>query len=206
MKYEWRKQEKDLYLPKNEPVLITVPKQQFLMIRGRGNPNSTAFSAKVEVLYALSYAIRMMPKQGYTPPGYFEYTVYPLEGVWDLAEESRSVETLNLDDLIYTIMIRQPDFVTEDVVSRALEATRKKKPNLALDEVVFDSIEDGKSVQMLHVGPFADEIHSFARMKQFMQEHNLELSTRIHREIYLTDNTKTEPAKMKTVLRYFHVK
>ncbi|WP_314588593.1 GyrI-like domain-containing protein [Paenibacillus terrigena] len=206
MKYEWRKQEKDLYLPKNEPVLITVPKLQFLMIRGRGNPNSTAFSAKVEVLYALSYAIRMMPKQGYTPPGYFEYTVYPLEGVWDLAEESRSVETLNLDDLIYTVMIRQPDFVTEDVVSRALEATRKKKPNLALDEVVFDSIEDGKSIQMLHVGPFADEVHSFARMKKFMQEHNLELSTRTHREIYLTDNTKTEPAKMKTVLRYFHVK
>ncbi|MFD0618904.1 GyrI-like domain-containing protein [Paenibacillus sp. GCM10027629] len=206
MKYEWRKQEKDLYLPKNQPVLITVPKQQFLMIRGRGNPNSTAFSAKVEVLYALSYAIRMMPKQGYTPPGYFEYTVYPLEGVWDLAEESRSVETLNLDDLIYTIMIRQPDFVTEDVVSRALEATKKKKPNLALDEVVFDSIEDGKSVQMLHMGPFADEVHSFARMKHFMQEHNLELSTRTHREIYLTDNTKTEPSKMKTVLRYFHVK
>ena len=77
-------------------------------------------------MYSLAYAVRMMPKQGYTPEGYFEYTVYPLEGLWDLTEKGRKLETLNKDELVYTIMIRQPDFVTEDVVKRAFEHVRKK--------------------------------------------------------------------------------
>lgn len=82
MKFEWRKHEKDLYLPKEKPVLVTVPKQKFFMISGKGNPNSEEFSEKIGVLYSLAYAVRMMPKQGFTPEGYFEYTVYPLEGIW----------------------------------------------------------------------------------------------------------------------------
>ena len=129
MKYEWRKQEKNLYLPKQKPELITVPAQKFFMIKGKGNPNSEEFSEKIGVLYSLAYAIRMMPKQGFTPEGYFEYTVYPLEGIWDLSEEGRKLETLNKDELLYTIMIRQPDFVTEEVVQKAFERVRKKKPH-----------------------------------------------------------------------------
>jgi len=121
MKYEWKKQEKDLYLPKAEPTLITVPKQKFFMIGGKGNPNNEEFAEKTSVLYSLAYAVRMMPKQGYTPEGYFEYTVYPLEGIWDLTEEGRKSDTLNKDELVYTIMIRQPDFVTQEVAERALE-------------------------------------------------------------------------------------
>ena len=109
MKYEWRKQEKNLYLPGNEPVLITVPQQRFLMISGKGNPNNEEFSEKTGVLYSLAYAVRMMPRQGYTPEGYFEYTVYPLEGIWDLTEKGRKSNTLNKDELVYTIMIRQPE-------------------------------------------------------------------------------------------------
>lgn len=80
MKFEWRKKEKDLYIPKQKPELVTVPKQKFLMIQGKGNPNHEEFAERVGVLYSLAYAIRMMPRNGYTPEGYFEYTVYPLEG------------------------------------------------------------------------------------------------------------------------------
>lgn len=202
MKYEWRKQEKNLYMPKQKPELITVPEQKFLMIEGKGNPNNEEFANKIEVLYSLSYAIRMMPKQGYTPEGYFEYTVYPLEGVWDLTEEGRNLDILNKDELIYTIMIRQPDFVTEEVVERAYESVRKKKSHPLLDEVTFGTMEDGLSVQILHVGPFDDEPRSFEKMKEFIINNNLEIVTLRHREIYLSDVRKVEPEKLKTVLRY----
>lgn len=202
MKHEWRKQEKKLYVPKQSPELITVPEQKFFMISGKGNPNSEEFSKRIEVLYSLAYSIRMMPKQGYTPEGYFEYTVYPLEGLWDLTEEGRRLDILNKDELLYTIMIRQPDFVTKGIVDRAFEIVRKKKPHPLIDEVSFDTIKDGLSVQMLHIGPYDDEPQTFKEMKEFIEENHLEITTLKHREIYLSDSRKVEPAKAKTVLRY----
>lgn len=202
MKHEWRKNEKYLYLPKEKPELITVPAQKYLAIKGKGNPNGEAFSQKIGVLYSLAYAIRMMPKQGYTPEGYFEYTVYPLEGLWDLTEEGRELDALNKDELLYTIMIRQPDFVTKEIADQALETARKKKPNPFLDEVTFDTHEDGLSVQMLHIGPYDDEPNSFRQMDEYLEENNLERVTFVHREIYLSDAQKVEPAKLNTVLRY----
>ncbi|NMA69602.1 MAG: hypothetical protein GX958_09315, partial [Desulfitobacterium sp.] len=153
------------------------------------------------VLYSLAYAVRMMPKQGYTPEGYFEYTVYPLEGVWDLTEKGRMEEKLNKDELLYTIMIRQPDFVTEDVMERAFAHVRKKKPHPLLDEVVFDTMEDGLSVQILHVGPYDDEPRSFKVMEEFMEAEGLERTTLRHREIYISDVRRVKPEKLKTVLR-----
>ncbi|MBK1813205.1 GyrI-like domain-containing protein [Clostridium sp. YIM B02505] len=202
MKYEWKKQEKNLYLPKDKPDLITVPKQKFFMIKGKGNPNDEDFAERIGVLYSLAYAVRMMPKQGYTPEGYFEYTVYPLEGVWDLTEEGRKLDTLNKDELLYTIMIRQPDFVTEEVVSKAFENVRKKKPNPLLEEVTFETMEDGLSVQMMHIGSYDDEPQSFEQMKNFIKENDLEITTLVHREIYISDTRRTEKSKLKTVLRY----
>ncbi|CRK83343.1 GyrI-like domain-containing protein [Neobacillus massiliamazoniensis] len=202
MKYEWRKQEKDLYIPKQKPELVTVPEQKFITVKGKGNPNSEEFSKRIEVLFSLAYAIRMMPKQGYTPEGYFEYTVYPLEGLWDLTEEGRKLDTLDKDELLYTIMIRQPDFVTKEIVDRAFEIVRKKKPNPLLDEVSFDTIKDGLSVQILHIGSYDNEPQSFKKMKEFIEENHLEIATLRHREIYLSDARKVEPAKLKTVLRY----
>ena len=151
MKYEWRKKEKDLYIPKQQPELVTVPEQHYFMIQGNGNPNDEEFSNRINVLYSLAYAVRMMPKQGHTPEGYFEYTVYPLEGIWDLTEKGRQLDTLDKDELLYTIMIKQPTFVTEEVVERAFEYVRKKKAHPLLDDVTFDSMEEGLSVQMLHV-------------------------------------------------------
>lgn len=202
MKHEWRKKEKNLYIPKQKPELVTVPEQNFFMIKGKGNPNSEEFSEKIGVLYSLSYAIRMMPKQGYNPEGYFEYTVYPLEGIWDLTEDGKKLDKLNKDELLYTIMIRQPEFVTKEIVDKAFENARKKKPHPLLDEVIFDTIRDGLCVQMLHIGSYDDEPISFNRMNDYIEENNLEKTTFTHREIYLSDIRKVEPAKFKTVLRY----
>lgn len=116
------------------------------MIKGKGNPNHEYFAEKIGVLYSLAYAIKMMPRQGYTPEGYFEYTVYPLEGVWNLTAAGKQSDLLNKDELLYTLMIRQPDFATEEVVQRAFETVRKKKPHPLLNDVAFGTLEDGLSV------------------------------------------------------------
>jgi len=202
MKHEWKKVEKKLYLPKSMPEVITVPKQKFFMLRGKGNPNSSSFAEMIGVLYSLAYAIRMMPKQGYNPDGYFEYTVYPLEGLWDLTEKGRNAGTLNKDELLYTIMIRQPDFVTQGIVEKAFETVKKKKPHPLLDEVTFETIEDGLSVQMLHLGSYDNEPLSFKLMNEFLENYNLEKRFLLHREIYLSDARKVQTDKLKTVLRY----
>jgi len=202
MKHEWRKKEKNLYVPKQRPELITVPELKFFMIKGTGNPNSEEFSERIEVLYSLAYSVKMMPKKGYNPEGYFEYTVYPLEGIWDLTEKGKKLETLSKNELLYTIMIRQPKFVTNEVVERAFENVRKKKPHPFLKEVTFETLEDGLSVQMLHVGSYDEEPRSFKQMEGYIENNNLERVTLTHREIYLSDVRKVEPAKLKTVLRY----
>ncbi|WML32590.1 GyrI-like domain-containing protein [Clostridium sp. OS1-26] len=202
MKFEWKRQEKNLYLPKEKPELITVPKQNFFMISGKGNPNGEEFSEKIGVLYSLAYAVRMMPKQGYTPDGYYEYTVYPLEGIWDLTETGKQSDTLNKNELLYTIMIRQPDFVTQEVAHKAFENVRKKKNHPLLDDVTFETMEDGLSVQMMHIGSYDDEPKSFEQMKKFIKENNLQITTLRHREIYISDTRKTAKPKLKTVLRY----
>lgn len=202
MKHEWKKQEKSLYLPSTQPELVTVPKQMFLMINGQGDPNRQDFAERVHVLYSLAYAIRMMPKQGYTPDGYFEYTVYPLEGVWDLTEEGRKSDILNKDELIYTLMIRQPDFVTREVVAQASEKTKKKKPHPLLDEVRFDTLEEGLCVQMLHIGSYDSESQSFEVMNKFTEDSNLQRISLLHREIYISDAQRVEASKLKTVLRF----
>ena len=202
MKHEWRKHEKELYIPKEKPELVDVPPMNFITISGKGDPNQQDFADRIGALYPIAYAIRMMPRNGFTPEGYFEYTVYPLEGVWDLTEEGRKKETLVKDDLVYTIMIRQPDFVTREVFERAVEIAKKKKNNPLFDEVRFETIKDGLSVQMMHVGPFDEEHRTFEKMKEYISENNLKLKTLVHREIYISDIRKTEQEKLKTVLRY----
>lgn len=201
-KQKSKKAKKQLYLPKTIPELITIPNQKFFMLKGKGNPNSDSFAEKIGVLYSLAYAIRMMPKQGYIPDGYFEYTVYPLEGLWDLTEEGRNSEILNKNELLYIVMIRQPDFVTPSVVEKAFEIVRKKKPHPLLDEVTFEMLEDGLSVQMLHLGSYDNEPQSFKLMNEFIANHNLEKRALVHREVYLSDARKVQPDKLKTVLRY----
>lgn len=202
MKYEWKKQDKNIYLPKNKPEVINLPPMKYFMLEGKGNPNSQSFSEAVEVLYSLSYGIKMMPKKGTTPEGYFEYTVFPLEGIWDLAVEARGLKELDKDSLIYTIMIRQPEFVTEELAQTVIEGTKQKKPHPLLDAVKFGTLEEGMCVQMLHVGPYANEAESFAIMENFSRENNLNRLSKIHKEIYITDPRRTAPEKLKTVLRF----
>lgn len=117
---------------------------------------------------------------------------------WKKQEKS----LLNKDELLYTIMIRQPDFVTQEVVNKAFENVRKKKNHPLLYDVIFDTMEDGLSVQMMHIGPYDDEPKSFEKMKEFIKENNLEITTLIHKEIYISDARKCEKSKLKTVLRY----
>ncbi|ROR30751.1 hypothetical protein EDD66_102406 [Mobilisporobacter senegalensis] len=202
MKYEWRKNEKELYLPKEKPELVQVPKQKFFMIQGEGNPNHEDFSERVRALYSMAYSVRMMPKNGFTPDGYYEYTVYPLEGLWDLSEKGRTLDKLDKEELLYTIMIRQPDFVDENVFQKAYGIAYNKKKYPLLREVTFGEIQDGLCVQMLHKGSYDDEPESFEQMIHFIKENELERTTLVHREIYLSNVNKTEPEKLKTALRY----
>ncbi|TRZ39507.1 hypothetical protein CEQ21_00605 [Niallia circulans] len=202
MKHEWRKHEKSLYLPKAAPELVEVPGHKFLMIDGQGNPNEEEFAERVKVLYSMAYAVRMMPKGGFTPPGYVEYTVYPLEGIWSLTEKGRKLTELNKNEFLYTIMIRQPEFVTKEVVLMALDKVTKKNSHPFLEQVYFQTSDKSLNVQMLHIGPYDDEPKSFAIMDEFAKDNNLLRIEKEHREIYLSDARKVVPEKLKTVLRY----
>jgi len=202
MSRDYKKDEKNLYQPKDDPTIVTVPPQRFFCIKGRGNPNGPDFAERLGVLYSLAYAVRMMPKGGFTPDGYEEYAVYPLEGLWDLSEEAKRDGVFQKDELVYTLMIRQPDFVTAEVAARAFTTVAKKKPSKLLNEAYFDTIEDGLTVQIMHHGPYDDEPVSFSRMNAVLQSSGYMKSTLVHREIYLSDARKTEPAKMRTILRY----
>lgn len=206
MKYEWKKEEKEIYLPKTKPTIVEVPASKYFCIKGKGNPNDEDFSNRIGVLYTMSYAVRMMPKNGYIPYGYYEYTVYPLEGLWTLTEEGRKSNTLNKNELLYKIMIKQPDFVNEEVFLKALNISKKKKSNPLLNEVTLETIEDGLSVQILHIGSYDTEPVSFNKMNQYIKKNNLKIKTLVHREIYLSDVRKVEQEKLKTVLRYMITK
>lgn len=203
IKHEWKKNEKQVYLPKTQPELVTIPPYKFFTISGQGNPNDEPFAEAIGVLYSLAYGVKMSPKKGNTPAGYFEYSVYPLEGIWDLSDEAKGKDTFSKDELVYRIMIRQPDFVTDDFALQVIEQTKKKKPHPLLNSVEFETIEDGLCIQMMHLGSYDDEPQSFEKMKAFCADNNLTRHDLRHREIYITDARKTPPEKLKTVLRYF---
>ena len=202
MKIDWKKNDKELYLPKTTPCVIDAPRHKFYTISGSGNPNDDLFGEAIGALYALSYGIKMMPKKGVTPEGYFEFTIYPLEGVWDLSEAARGSESFSKDELVYKIMIRQPDFVTQELARENLENVKKSKPDLPLENAAFEEEGDGFSVQMLHVGSYDGEHISFEKMEAFCAKNGLERTEKYHREIYLSDPRKTAVEKLKTVLRF----
>lgn len=204
MKHEWKKNEKQFYLPKNKPELITLPKFKFFTIDGCGNPNDDFFKEYIGVLYSLSYGIKMSPKKGIEPKGYFEYTVYPLEGVWDLNEDAKKSfnGTINKNDLVFKLMIRQPDFVDNAFALQILEQVKKSKPHTLLGKIRFEEITEGDCIQMLHMGSYDSEPESFRLMERFAEQENYIRTSKIHREIYLSDASKVPPDKLKTVLRF----
>lgn len=204
-KHEWRKKEKGLYLPKAKPEVVDLPPFRFVTISGEGNPNSELFSECIGALYAVSYAIKMnLKKLELKPDGYCDFTVYPLEGVWDLNEKAKKEYdgTFNKDDLVFKIMIRQPDFVSKSFFEEMLEFAKQKKPNILLDKVKFENLSDGKCIQMLHVGSYDNEPETFAQMEAFAKTEGLERICKTHREIYLSDFRKVATEKLKTVLRF----
>lgn len=203
MKYEWRKAEKQIYLPK-KIAIQTIPNYKFICLTGQGNPNSDLFSEQIGALYALSYALRMQLKKGELGEP-FEYTVYPLEGVWT-SESDPGDGPVNKDELIYQIMIRQPDQITKENFQAVVEPTFKKKQNPYIREAGFVEYEEGPVVQTIHLGSYDDEPATFAKIHEFMAEENVQKTTTmgdyIHREIYLSDPRKVGPEKQKTLLRY----
>lgn len=202
MKYEWKKQEKDLYGIKGVPIQSEIPQQTYLMIEGKGNPNDEAFAQKVSALYAVAYAVKMEFKSRMREledeRAITDYVVYPLEGIW------KQIDSTNLlkDELEYTIMIRQPDFVDEKTIQAAMENVKRKKPNLLYEKIRLDTMQDGLCVQMLHLGSYDDELQSFAAMLALMKQNHLDHKQKWHREIYLSNPGRCAKAKCKTILRY----
>jgi len=205
-KYEWRKTEKDFYLAKAVPQLVEVPPMNYFVADGAGSPADEEFQATVGLLYTLSYTIRMMPKSGWTPPGYQEYTVFPLEGIYRMDSDAWAPGTeFDKSKLQYRLMIRQPWFVTPEVVERARASALRKVSADLLERASFETFTDGLSVQMLHVGPYDTEPETFAAMNSFMQERGLVRTEQAHREIYLSDPRRVAPEKNRTTIRFFNL-
>ena len=198
MKYEWRKAEKSLYGVKASPKVVDVPQQSFIMLDGTGNPNLPGFTEEVSALYALAYAIKMDYKKSHTNQEIQDYTVYPLEGIWQQKEQGELVK----EGLIYTIMIAQPSFISKEMVKEALEKVKVKKPNAHYEKIRFETVKEGKCLTMLHLGSFDSEPLSFAKMDEFCKENSLNRRFPFHREIYLNNLNRTSPDKLKTILRY----
>lgn len=204
MKHEWRKREKKIYLPKAKPEIVDIPTFQFITIDGAGNPGGKLFSECVGALYSLAYGIKMSAKKKMGSHGFYDFTVYPLEGIWDITEEAKKdfSGTINKDDLVYKLMIRQPDFNEADYLREILNKLKSKSSNRLLEKLAFEEITDGKCIQMLHVGSYDNEPESFAEMEKFAAENGVKRLSKVHREIYLSDARKVATEKLKTVLRF----
>ncbi len=205
MAFDFKKEYKEFYLPKNRPEIVTVPKAKYLAVRGQGDPNEEggAYQAAIGVLYAVAYTLKMSYKTDYRIEGFFEYVVPPLEGFW-WQEGVRGVDYAHKEAFHWLSVIRVPDFVTEQDFRWAVEtATKKKKLDCSAAE--FLTIEEGLCVQILHRGPYDDEPATVALMDQYLLENgyvNDLNETRLHHEIYLSDARKVEPVKWKTVIRH----
>ena len=204
MAFDFKKEFKEFYMPKNKPAIVTVPKTNYIAVRGKGNPNEEggAYQQAI-VLYAVAYTLKMSYKTDYKIEGFFEYVVPPLEGFW-WQEDVCGVDYSKKNTFNWISVIRLPDFVTKDDFNWAVEtATKKKKLDCSVAE--FLTIEEGLCVQIMHVGPFDDEPKSVAILDAYLKENGYEndlSDTRLHHEIYMSDARKVAPEKWKTVIRH----
>ena len=202
MTIDYKKTQKELYLPKTAPSVIDVPRMTFITIDGEGDPNTSAeYTAAVELLYGLSYTIKMGSKS------ILEYVVPPLEGLWSVDDDFRGggAEINDKSKFIWTMMIRQPDFVTEDILEVAKISLAKKKPNLDISKAKLETITEGLCVQVMHIGSYDDEPATVAALDGFAIENGYVLDIndiRRHHEIYISDPRKVAPEKLKTVIRH----
>ncbi|MCL2698304.1 MAG: GyrI-like domain-containing protein [Oscillospiraceae bacterium] len=205
--FDFKKEYKDLYLPKEKPGVIDVPEMVFIMVDGKGNPNtSEQYKNALEILYGFSYTIKMSKKSAVQPEGYFDYVVPPLEGFWwgeDGCFDAANV--INKDKLHWTSMLRQPEFVTQDVFESAKQSIGKKKPGLDLSPVRLVTFTEGLCAQIMHTGSYDNEPATIGVLERFIKESGYETDIsekRKHHEIYLNDPRKTESEKLKTVIRH----
>ena len=205
MAFDFKKEYKEFYMSKSVPEIVTVPKANYIAVRGMGDPNQEggAYQSAVSILYAVAYTLKMSYKTDYRIEGFFEYVVPPLEGFW-WQEGTDGVDYRDKSTFHWISVIRLPEFVTKKDFDWAVEeAARKKKLDCSLAE--FLTIEEGLCVQIMHIGPFDNEPSTVALMDQYIAENgyaNDMNETRLHHEIYLSDARKVAPEKRKTVIRH----
>ena len=200
MTYDFKKEFKDLYYPQTTPTIIDVPEMVFIAVDGKGDPNTNEeYAAAIEVLYGLSYGIKMSNK------AIMEYVVPPLEGFWSVNGEYEGCGITAKDKFYWTAIIRQPDFVTAEVFEAAKTVLAKKKPNLDTSKARLIKITEGLCVQAMHTGSYDDEPTTIAAMERHAVEQGYAIDfsdTRRHHEIYISDPRKVAPKMLKTVIRH----
>ena len=205
MAFDFKKEYKEFYLPKDKPGIVTVPSMNYIAVRGQGDPNQEEgeYKQSIGLLYGIAFTIKMSRKGDHRIAGFFDYVVPPLEGFW-WQDGVSGIDYAHKEDFHWISVIRLPDFVTADDFSWAVEeATRKMKTDFSKAE--FLTYDEGLCVQCMHVGPFDDEPGTVSKMHEFMEQQGYVLdisSQRMHHEIYLSDARKVAPEKLKTVIRH----
>ena len=205
MAFDFKKEYKEFYMPKNSPGIVMVPSMNYIAVRGTGDPNQEdgEYKQAIGLLYGIAFTIKMSRKGDHRMEGYFDYVVPPLEGFWYM-EGMNGIDYAHKENFHWISVIRLPDFVSEDDLRWAVnEATQKKK--LDFSKVEFLTVEEGLCVQCMHNGPYDDEPATVAMMHEFMEKKGYELDIsdkRLHHEIYLSDARKVAPDKLKTVIRH----
>ena len=205
MAFDFKKEYKEFYMPKDKPSIVTVPSMNYLAVRGHGDPNEEGGEYKEAIgrLYGIAFTIKMSKKGDHQIEGFFDYVVPPLEGFW-WQDGIQGVDYAHKEKFNWISVIRLPDFVTKSDFDWAIEeATRKKKTDFS--KVEFLQVNEGLCVQCMHIGSYDDEPATVELMHRYMEEQEYELDindTRRHHEIYLSDARKVAPEKLKTVIRH----
>lgn len=205
MAFDYKKEYKEFYMPKAKPEIVTVPKMNYLAVRGSGNPNIEGgeYKASIGLLYAIAFTIKMSKMGSHKIEGYFDYVVPPLEGFW-WQDGEEGIDYAHKESFQWISVIRLPDFVTEGDFKWAIsEATVKKKQDFS--KVEFLTIEEGLCVQCMHIGAYDDEPETIALMHEYMEQQGYVpdiTDLRKHHEIYLSDARRVAPEKLKTVIRH----
>ena len=205
MAFDFKKEYKEFYMPKNKPEIVTVPKANYIAVRGKGDPNEVdgAYQRAINVLYAVAYTLKMSYKTDHTIEGFFEYVVPPLEGFW-WQSGADSVDYSDKSSFNWISVIRLPDFITKDDFNWAVETASKKK-KLDCSSAEFLTIDEGLCVQIMHHGSYDDEPATIALMDAYLEQNGYEndmTGGRLHHKIYLSDPRKTAAEKQKTVIRH----
>ena len=205
MAFDFKKEYKEFYMPKGKPEIVTVPKANYIAVRGKGNPNDEggAYQQAVGILYAVAYTLKMSYKTDYRIEGFFDYVVPPLEGFW-WQDGVDGIDYSDKSTFNWISVIRLPDFVTQNDFDWAAAAAEKKK-HLDCSKAEFLTIDEGLCVQIMHIGPFDDEPATVSMMNAYLLENGYEndfSDSRLHHEIYLSDARKVAPEKWKTVIRH----